>query len=327
MSYLPPEHAVDLLVVSAFPNDYAPTYSSLIGALFDNGVSVADLAKHKKADLREQFSCWLSEPIQASLGFQQIMCIESGWRGTPPEITDDLFRALAPYVITDMRDISVAMPLIGAGIQGWPPDQMMESILKAAISWMNRGLPLRLLKIITRSPEVAKLALQSFRNVQSHHVAGNSPALAGAQSEPAKPDRSGNRTVDLFISYCHEDSKVAQTILATLQSNCPSMEIFHDRSTLKPGGSWLMQVAESLDCARRVVALYTPQYWSSPFCKDEFAAALTRQNDTGRPILFPIYFRSAPIPYLFRNLQFEDCREEDEAKLVQVCDALAKSFS
>ena len=88
-----------------------------------------------------------------------------------------------------------------------------------------------------------------------------------------------------------------------------------------------MQVAESLDNARRVVAFFTPHYWDSTICKDEFTAALTRQHDTGQPILFPVYFLSAPIPYLFRNLQFIDCREGDESKLTEACLKLAKCFS
>jgi hypothetical protein len=85
-----------------------------------------------------------------------------------------------------------------------------------------------------------------------------------------------------------------------------------------------MQVAESLDNAQRVAALYTPHYWSSPSCKDEFAAAFTRQNDSGNAVLYPIYVRSAQIPYLFRNIEYVDCREADPTKLVQACSELVR---
>src|SRR5206468_3398800 len=58
---IPAEQAVDLLVVSAFPNDYYPTPRSVIGSLAEMGVSVAELAEDKEVDLRQFSSCWLSK--------------------------------------------------------------------------------------------------------------------------------------------------------------------------------------------------------------------------------------------------------------------------
>ena len=203
------------------------------------------------------------------------------------------------------------MPLIGAGDQGWPASQMMEAILKAAISWINRGLQLRLLKIVVRSQAIAESALQQFREMQAQHSA----LETNQRSE-----------FDLFISYCHKDSHAAETIVRGVQSTRPQARIFCDKSSLRAGASWLMQVAESLDNSKRVAALYTPDYWRSASCKDEFTAALARQNDIGQTVLFPIYYRSAAIPYLFRNLEYIDCRESNGLKLTEACHALGNSL-
>ena len=61
LASLSENEAVDILVVSALPGDYTPTFGSLIGAIHNKGVSVAQLAENKLMDLRTISSCWLSQ--------------------------------------------------------------------------------------------------------------------------------------------------------------------------------------------------------------------------------------------------------------------------
>ena len=64
----------------------------------------------------------------------------------------------------------------------------------------------------------------------------------------------------------------------------------------------------------------------SGYCKDEPVAAYTRQKETGDPVLYPVYVRSANIPYLFRTIQHQDCREADGGKLATARRALSRSL-
>ena len=326
LSMLPPQHAVDILVVSAFPGDYMPTPTSLIGALYRNGISVGRLALTKQKDMREEFSCWMSEPVVGASGFKRILCIESGWRGSPPEITDDIFRALAPCSISEFPNGSVAMPLIGAGDQGYPVDEIMKSILRAAVFWFNRGLNLRLLKIVAYSEDTAALAQKAFLEAKQ---SGSLPLDRPVQRFAGAPAPVGGQTdsFDVFLSYAHEDAAAAKAVVKLIESYSPGVRVFFDREVLAPGASWVLKIADSLDASRFVTPLYSPTYWKKKYCKDEFAAAYLRQNDTGRSILFPLYFQTTDIPSLFRTIQFTDCREADESKLAGACRELCKALN
>ena len=140
-----PDEAVDILVVSAFPDDYLPTWSSLICALWAKGVSVKDLSYTKAVDLRKTCSCWLSAPLAVKppgIAFDRILCFEPLVRGSPPEVVGDIFRSLVPFLGPNGMGTTVAMPLVACGDQGMPVAKMLSPLLEAAVNWMSHGLPI-----------------------------------------------------------------------------------------------------------------------------------------------------------------------------------------
>jgi hypothetical protein len=58
LTAIPKEHSADIFVISAFPNDYDPSETSLIGALNKVGLSVRQLAANKAHDLRDTSAFW-----------------------------------------------------------------------------------------------------------------------------------------------------------------------------------------------------------------------------------------------------------------------------
>jgi hypothetical protein len=147
LAQLPAEHAVDVLVVSAFPDDYTPTYSSLIGALDSHGISVAALATKKEFDLRKFSSCWLSHVIdRPDVHFRRILCFEPLTRGRGTEVVGDIFRSIIPFTTGQPPISQIALPLVATGIQGEPPAAMLEALVDAAVHWLSAGMPLEKIK-------------------------------------------------------------------------------------------------------------------------------------------------------------------------------------
>lgn len=151
-----PAEAVDLLVISAFPDDYEPTPRSLIGGLWAKGLSVADLAKRKEVDLRAAFSCWLSEEIEnPDFGFKRILCFEPLVRGKPAEVVGEIFQSLMPFAHGNPPISKVAMPLVATGEQDVPVSDILEPLIDAAFHWLGLGLPIEQLKIVERTESKA----------------------------------------------------------------------------------------------------------------------------------------------------------------------------
>jgi hypothetical protein len=313
-----PDQSFDMLVVSAFPDDYVPTRTSLIGALHRKGLSVANLAAAKEIDLRSNFSCWLSpkfKPPHDDLRFSRVLCFEPLYRGDPPSVVGDIFRALTPILAEKQEIRTVAMPIVAAGDQGYSVAQILNPLLDAAIHWMEHGLPLDVLKIVAHSDRQADEAKKTFEE-KARTYTGAVP-----QSSKSVTD------FDVFISYAHEDAPATQMFEAALLRANPEIKIFLDRKSIDIGAAWQPEIFESIDRCRKLVAMFSPHYLASKVCKEEFNIAWVRSRETDQEIIFPVYLYSTNLPTYMKYRNYLDCREGDPAKIEAAPGRLLQSLA
>lgn len=165
LSALPPEHAVDVMIVSAFPNNYEPIPGTLVAAIANKGVSWEELASNKASDMRMQLGCWLSEEmpsyLQQILNSKRILCFEPRTLSNKPEqVVSNIFRCLNNFIIPDVETKEtwttrqslhihkIAMPMLATGNQKASVELMLPAILTASAFWLQQGLPLTEIKLV-----------------------------------------------------------------------------------------------------------------------------------------------------------------------------------
>jgi len=306
LANLPPEHAVDLLVVSAYPDNYHPVPGTLVKALYDHGLSMTELADTKAVDLRQHFGCWLSTPITGRT-FGRVLCFEPRYRGEPPEVVGDIFQSLIP-VLGEGGVTSIAMPVVAAGRQGIPLAEMFEPLLEAAAHWLALGLSVQTIKIVEVVESRAYELKGAFAILKKRYKDFNL-----IMSPPYR--------YDLFISYSSLNRDAILYFADELARRVPKLRIFLDRAELQAGATWQQAIFEALDDCNKVVPFYSPQYLASKVCKEEFNIALFRHRETGNTLL-PILLHSTDLPTYMKLIQFIDCREADRAKLGAACMAI-----
>jgi hypothetical protein len=189
LAAIPREHAVDVLVVSAFPESYTPSVGTLFESLYRRGLDMRDVARRKAEDERARLGCWLSEPLPPEIveqfHFNRILCFEPRDRrfletsGLKPDNIEDavgfVFRCLNNFILPDHNDrrryeiSSVALPLLATGNQRVPVEEMFPRLLDAATFWLEEGLPIERLKVVAfREPAIA-LARKIFVAAKVRH--------------------------------------------------------------------------------------------------------------------------------------------------------------
>jgi hypothetical protein len=312
---------VDLIVVSAFPNDYTPTPSSIIGALYGKGVSVEALARDKAVDLRETAGFWLSRRLRENatpVGAGQVLCFEPDFLGSrPAEVVGSLFRGLFPFLPEGKRpEARIAMAVISTGARGESPERMLRALVSAAAAWMKRGLPIGELRIMERDPARAGALAPVFAELKG------SP-----QPGPREPNAEG---YDLFLSFAEEDANAVDIVRQALSASTPAPRVFDYRSSVDPGKVWQDAIEAAMTSCRKAVAFISPAYFKSVDCKEEINMARLRHKRENQSFLFPLYVRSleheAELPLWLQTVTYLDCRTPggiDATKLRAAADRLS----
>jgi TIR domain-containing protein len=309
-----PDNPVDLLIVSAFRNDYTPTRWSIIGALYRKGVSVAALALNKEIDLRETAGFWLSRPLvqqrplsaqTTPIGAKRILCFEPQFLGTQPaEVVGHLFRGLFPF-LSDRDEASVAMAVISTGALGEQPERMLRALVNAAREWMSRGLPIRELMIMEQNPSRVKKLAPVFEELKRSPI---------RQDEVARRDN-----YDLFLSFSSEDAHLVDVLRDAFGRSNPELRLFDYRVAIDPGRAWQDELDAAIENCRNAMALLSPSYFRSAECKEEIGIARLRHKRSSYTFLVPLYVRSLEneeeLPLWLQAINYVDCRESDPAKL------------
>jgi len=144
--------AVDFLVISALPGDYAPTPGSMIGALNTKGVSIANMATDKAADYEPEIPCWISQPVtspQSGIAFKQVLVFEpSNPAQNAASLLASIFTAITRFVGDNTLKTTVAMPMLSTGSGGADPSAILTAAFNDAKSTMNTDFNLYGLKIV-----------------------------------------------------------------------------------------------------------------------------------------------------------------------------------
>lgn len=310
LTKVPLNEAFDLLVISAFFDDYSPTPNSLIGNLHRRGLSISELSENKEADLRYSFSCWLSKDVSSlGLGFRNVLCFEPSVRGDAPSLVSDIFRSIMPFALREPPIKSVGMPILAAGDQKYDTELMLTSLVNAAVHWMERGLPIDTIKIVV-PPTVNTMSLRVlFREFASK-----------IRSEGEKGECG--KIYDYFVSYSHDNREEANAMVHHLKTLRPGIALFQDKMSIKIGQSWQEEIDQAIEKCQKMIPLLSPSYLNSRACMEEFNLGRLRHRENHGGVLCPIYIKTAHLPLYMRSIQYIDCRESDMSKIKLACSAL-----
>ena len=260
----------DLLVISAFPGDYIPTPTSVVGGLARVGVSVAREALAKHSDWRETWQCWVSQPIQGLRNVGRLICFEHGANRQPDAVVGNVFRSVREHLDTvNTAAGTLRIPLLATGDQGFDRHIMFRRIVEQAILHLKAGLEVGVIQVFSHARSGDDVVRCAGLLVE----AGLAYAETRHDWQGVEPNFR-NPEFDVFCSYRHQDHVSIDALLRTMRDRRPGLRCFVDRESLNPGACWKVGILSAMARCRHSLCFITDTYPESPECMDEFHSGL-----------------------------------------------------
>lgn len=248
----------DLVVCSAFKNNYWPTPRTLIGALWEEcGISVADLAKSPVLDLKSM-GCWLSGEIPAK--FHRVACVEIldlSERRTSLAQSANLLAG----VFSSLRFIleqaqfrgitirSVISPVLGAGSQGIELGYIAGPLIRQCMQ-----------------------ALQTIDSLECFTFCERRMEKAEELAAGLKKAVDSDLRPDVFISYSSRQSELACQMRESFLKK--DLHCWMAPESIPAGSSYLSEIPLALSKTPLVVLLLTPDAENSRWVQKEIGTAV-----------------------------------------------------
>ena len=161
--------SVDLLTLSVFPGQYVPPPGarSAVAALRENlGIDLGALAADAEIDARSVFGCWVSRRLEKG-PFRRVLCDETLGEGrNVGDVIVNIFAFLSAIEAKGIDVRSMAMPLVGAGVQRIDPQTILEPLLTHALGYLERSRALEVIRFVEMHPE----RIESFSRAMDKHL-------------------------------------------------------------------------------------------------------------------------------------------------------------
>ena len=252
--------AYDVVVCSAFRNNYIPLHNTLIGALRkEKNISLDRLSIDPELDLRAA-GCWLSKEIEGN--FRRIACLElldlHNRHDPAMEHTKLLKGAFSTlkYLLeqADAMDIpirSVALPILGAGNQRISIEYILPPLFTQCTAMFSTIASLERIDFYEIKQQRVERIRELFDQlIPSDHVLHPS----------------------IFISYSTKQFDWAHQMSRTLKNNGFANWIAPE--SISPGSDYIREIPSAIACSKMLLLLLTEDAQRSNWVPNEVSSAI-----------------------------------------------------
>lgn len=266
------EEPIDILTTSAFVNSYEPVSRTVFGALFHHGISVKALAKSPVLDLRKFCHVWLSEEIHHPTSqIHRIGCVEMYGAHLnyydPFAVEISLINSIRSYFsmldiasIYNIKMDTIALPLLGSGVQNISIHLLLIPLINECISFLKRNNSVQRICFIERSAFKANAiseALQQSYNLQTQ------------QEEAIDRNPQEQRRAMAFLSYSSADKNIADNLCSKLENR--GVKVWYAPRDVK--GPYAQAITEAIEKSTHFIVILSENSLKSQHVLNEIDLA------------------------------------------------------